>query len=351
MEKNDSLLSGEAMHLENEYADYLAKNRGFSPHSVRAYVGDLREYLEFVTKNVKVGEAIQAGPAERESAEKGSRGAGLPTESSLRLTRDFSAALGNPATVRSWLARMSSAGASRATIARRVASFRTFSTWARGRGYLEQDAGAKLHSPRPDSALPKVLDEDEAWRLLDTSRRLAFDQESGLPRPVGLRDWALLEMLYATGVRVSELTGLRLADINWGERTVVVTGKGDKQRVVPYGLPASLALEEYLEKGRPALVKDEKSSQEWVFLGVKGARLDTRVVRGMLHRMTAVAKVPDLGPHGLRHTAATHLLNGGADLRSVQEMLGHASLATTQRYTHLSMERLREVYAQAHPRA
>ncbi len=160
-----------------------------------------------------------------------------------------------------------------------------------------------------------------------------------------------MELLYATGIRVSELTGLELANINKSQRTIRVTGKGDKQRVVPYGIPAALALEEYLEKGRPALVNPEKPALNRVFLGAKGGVLDTRIVRGMLHRLTAQAGVPDLGPHGLRHTAATHLLDGGADLRSVQEILGHASLATTQRYTHLSMDKLRAVYLQAHPRA
>lgn len=259
--------------------------------------------------------------------------------------------LANPARIRAWLGAMSRAGMSRATLARRVASFRTFASWAQVRGIVPGDAGQNLRASRPDNALPTVLTATDAAHLLETARAAAYPEASTAPNPVKLRDWAALELLYATGIRVSELTGLELGNINKSQRTVRVTGKGDKQRVVPYGIPAGLALEEYLEKGRPALVNPEKPALNRVFLGEKGGMLDTRIVRGMLHRLTAQAGVPDLGPHGLRHTAATHLLDGGADLRSVQEILGHASLATTQRYTHLSMDKLRAVYLQAHPRA
>lgn len=259
--------------------------------------------------------------------------------------------LANPARIRAWLGSMSRAGMSRATLARRVASFRTFASWAQVRGIVRGDAGENLRATRPDNALPTVLSAADAAHLLETARAAAYREDSATPDSVKLRDWAALELLYATGIRVSELTGLELANINKSQRTIRVTGKGDKQRVVPYGIPAGLALEEYLEKGRPALVNPEKPALNRVFLGAKGGALDTRIVRGMLHRLTAQAGVPDLGPHGLRHTAATHLLDGGADLRSVQEILGHASLATTQRYTHLSMDKLRAVYLQAHPRA
>ena len=305
----------------SEYVQYLAINRGLSAHSQSAYATDLRELLEFLA-------------------------AGQEGYSSAQLRAD----LANPTKVRSWLGQMSRRGYSRATLARRIASFRTFSTWALSNGVLDNDAGARLKAPRPDNALPTVLSEAEAAQLLDTARQVAHD-ETGVTRAVGLRDWAVLEMLYATGIRVSELTGLTIPDIDTADATVRVTGKGDKQRVVPYGIPAALALEEYLEKGRPELISDTHPRPAWVFLGARGGRLDTRLVRGMLHRMTAVAQVPDIGPHGLRHTAATHLLNGGADLRSVQELLGHASLATTQRYTHLSMEKLRGIYLQSHPSA
>ena len=167
-------------------------------------------------------------------------------------------------------------------------------------------------------------------------------------RAVALRDVALLEVLYATGVRVSELCGLDVADLDRSRRTMRVLGKGDKERTVPYGAPASRALEDWLAvRGRIALA----AAGGALFVGVRGRRLDPRAVRDVVHRAAALAGVPDLGPHGLRHSAATHVLNGGADLRSVQELLGHASLATTQRYTHVSAERLRSVYAQAFPRA
>ncbi len=165
-----------------------------------------------------------------------------------------------------------------------------------------------------------------------------------------MRDSALLELLYASGIRVGELVGLDVDDIDRGRRVVRVLGKGRKERTVPYGAPAAAALETWLRSGRPLLARE--ASGPALFLGLRGRRLDPRTVRRVVHAaMQALDGVPDLGPHGLRHSAATHLLEGGADLRSVQEMLGHASLATTQIYTHVSVERLRRAYAQAHPRA
>ncbi|MCU9997084.1 tyrosine recombinase XerC [Mobiluncus mulieris] len=346
-----------------EFAEYLRANRGFSPHSLRAYLSDLRELLEFLCSPVALVPAAGLAAPPR-SGESSGRGFAAP---------ELSRALSDPARIRAWLGDMSRRGASRATLARRVASFRTFSAWALKHGFMSCDSGLRLHSPKPDNSLPTVLSEAQVARLLNTARLQAYSLgvhqkasksqaeipdsipgDSAVPNrvnPVGLRDWALLELLYATGVRVSELTGLRLRDISRSEATIRVCGKGGKERVAPYGIPAGIALDEYLEQGRPVLVSPDRDAGEWVFLGVKGGRLDTRLVRGMLHRMTAVAGVPDLGPHGLRHTAATHLLNGGADLRCVQEILGHASLGTTQRYTHLSTAHLRQVYLQAHPHA
>lgn len=332
---NEETTAAWVEEIISDFGEYLKANRGFSPHSLRAYLGDLRELLDFLDPQ------------------------------SLESPQTVSESLSDPRTIRSWLGQLSRQGASRATLARRIASFRTFSAWAQKHGVLTRDSGAKLRSPKPDNALPTVLSEADAAKLLDAARKQAHGEstaddaenpagKAGTPsksRAVALRDWALLEMLYATGVRVSELTGLKLGDVNRSEATIRVLGKGNKERIAPYGIPAGLALEEYLEQGRPELISAEKPQPDWVFLGVKGGRLDSRLVRGMVHRMTAIAGVPDLGPHGLRHTAATHLLNGGADLRSVQEILGHASLATTQRYTHLSVDRLRQVYLQAHPRA
>ncbi|MDD9206178.1 tyrosine-type recombinase/integrase, partial [Georgenia sp. 10Sc9-8] len=178
----------------------------------------------------------------------------------------------------------------------------------------------------------------------DVARARAEDRD-----PVRLRDWAALELLYATGVRVSELVGIDLGDLDLGERTVRVLGKGAKERVVPFGAPAARAVEAWSAHGRPALVGPRTGAA--LLLGARGGRLDPRTLRGVLHRLTAVAGVRDLAPHGLRHSAATHLLAGGSDLRTVQEVLGHASLGTTQRYTHITPERLRAAYSQAHPRA
>ncbi len=176
------------------------------------------------------------------------------------------------------------------------------------------------------------------------------EQPSDDEGPLGLRDGLVLELLYATGIRVGELVGLDVDDVDRGRRLVRVIGKGDKERTVPYGAPAERSLDRWLRGGRPALVTP--GSGPALFLGIKGRRIDPRTVRRLVHQhLAALPGVPDLGPHGLRHTAATHLLEGGADLRSVQEILGHASLATTQIYTHVSVERLRAVYQQAHPRA
>ncbi|WP_454931298.1 tyrosine recombinase XerC [Actinomyces israelii] len=316
--------------LSEAWARHLSLQRGLSGHTVRAYLGDLADLLTFLG----VGE----GPEEPVA----------PALASLDL-----------ADLRAWLAQMSASGGSRATIARRSAAARTFSAWAHHGGLLAADVAARLRSPRADGRLPAVLTEEQAWALLAAAARRA--EEAALPaegaskeggqgaaRAVALRDVALLELLYATGVRVSELCGLDVADLDRSRRTMRVLGKGDKERTVPYGAPASRALEDWLAvRGRIAL----RAAGGALFVGARGRRLDPRAVRDVVHRAAALAGVPDLGPHGLRHSAATHVLNGGADLRSVQELLGHASLATTQRYTHVSAERLRSVYAQAFPRA
>ena len=316
--------------LSEAWARHLSLQRGLSEHTVRAYLGDLADLLTFLG----VGE----GPEEPVG----------PALASLDL-----------ADLRAWLAQMSASGGSRATIARRSAAARTFSAWAHHGGLLAADVAARLRSSRADGRLPAVLTEEQARALLAAAARRA--EEVALPaegaskeggqgaaRAVALRDVALLELLYATGVRVSELCGLDVADLDRSRRTMRVLGKGDKERTVPYGAPASRALEDWLAvRGRIAL----RAAGGALFVGARGRRLDPRAVRDVVHRAAALAGVPDLGPHGLRHSAATHVLNGGADLRSVQELLGHSSLATTQRYTHVSAERLRSVYAQAFPRA
>lgn len=292
-----------------EYERHLVSERDLAPHTVRAYLGDLAALLEH---------ARRMGHAEVATLDVG--------------------------TLRSWLAQQQSLGRARTTIARRGTSVRVFTAWALRSGHATSDPGALLGSPRAHRALPAALRQDEARALLEAAAAAADGD------PVGLRDVAILELLYATGVRVGELCGLDIDDLDRERRVVRVLGKGRKERTVPYGRPAEAALAVWLASGRPGLVV--AGSGAALFLGVRGRRVDQRAVRTMVHRRLAeVPGAPDLGPHGLRHTAATHLLEGGADLRSVQELLGHASLATTQIYTHVTTDRLRQAYRQAHPRA
>jgi integrase/recombinase XerC len=206
------------------------------------------------------------------------------------------------------------------------------------------DRALRLASARPASPLPTVLGVDATARLLDTAQMRAQDAD-----PIHLRDWAALELLYATGARVGELCGADLDDLDLAERTLRVVGKGDKERVIPFGVPAAEAARAWLDRGRPALAGDLAGRA--LLLGRRGSRADQRQIRAVSHEIAALSGVDDVAPHALRHTAATHLLEGGSDLRSVQEVLGHASLATTQRYTHVTAERLRTSFEQAHPRA
>ena len=230
-------------------------------------------------------------------------------------------------------------------MARRSTAVRVFTAWALRSGRAHADAGAQLGSPKAHKPLPSALDVPQARALLEAAAIQADDGS-----PVGVRDVAILELLYATGARVGELCGLDLDDVDRSRRVVRVFGKGRKERTVPYGLPADRAVDRWLTDARPALFVP--GSGPALFLGARGMRIDQRAVRTMVHRrLEDVPGAPDLGPHGLRHTAATHLLEGGADLRTVQEMLGHASLATTQIYTHVTTERLRSAYQLAHPRA
>ncbi|MGA8115869.1 MAG: tyrosine-type recombinase/integrase [Actinocatenispora sp.] len=355
----------------DEFARYLASERDRSPHTTRAYLADVVALLEHGTR--------------------------------MRAT-ELSDVLDLPV-LRSWLARMRTMGAARSTLARRAAAARTFSGWAYREGLVDGDAGRQLGVPRSEHALPAVLRADQAAALVDAPRVLhtrppdpAMDattaaEPDGPPAPAAgssrsrtpspgaatgtdtgagagvggrgkdapdadrddghdpvlLRDAATLELLYATGVRVSELCGLDIDDVDRVRRLVRVLGKGRRERSVPYGVPAEQALGHYLTAGRPLLAVPRSGPA--LLLGARGGRLDPRTVRRIVVRYAAAAGVPEVSPHALRHSAATHLLDGGADLRSVQELLGHASLGTTQVYTHVSVERLRSAYRQAHPRA
>lgn len=241
--------------------------------------------------------------------------------------------------LRAWLAEAVAAGKSRATLARRTAAVRAFSTWATRQGYLDADVAARLVTPKVNRKLPTVLGETQAGELVGNAAS-ASEEEF-------LRDSAILELLYATGVRVAELTGLDINDVDLRRNTARVTGKGDKQRIVPFGEAAADALRIWLEQARPGMAGETDA----LFVGVRGRRINPRQVRRIVDRAGKVTGAANLSPHGLRHSAATHLLEGGADLRVVQELLGHSSLQTTQIYTHVSTQRLKEVYARAHPRA
>jgi integrase/recombinase XerC len=303
-------LGEEYAALLGTYERHLASERGLSEHTVRAYRGDVRDLLIHLTR------------------------LGLHTLADADLR-----------SLRSWLAKQQTLGRSRTTMARRATAARVFTAWAHSTGRIPTDVGALLGTPKPHRTLPEALTPAQASALMEQASVRAV--EDG---PIGVRDAAILELLYATGIRVAELVGLDVDDLDEDRRVVRVFGKGRKERSVPYGVPAANALQAWRTGARTEIAR--AGSGPALFLGARGQRIDPRTVRRLVHRRLAdVPGAPDLGPHGLRHSAATHLLEGGADLRAVQELLGHASLATTQIYTHVSSERLRSAYRQAHPRA
>jgi integrase/recombinase XerC len=292
-----------------QYEEHLALVRNLSDNSIRGYVSDLQSFLAHIEK-LNIEEFSQ-----------------------LELTH-----------VRSWLANLQSTGAARSTMARRIVSIRAFTYWAASQGWIPTDIGANLAIPKAQRHLPEILNVGDAAQVIASLET----QLAQTPTDLHRRDLAMVEILYASGIRVSELCGLNVGDIDTSRNTLQVIGKGNKQRVVPLGIPAMKALQNWLNISRPQLATEESAGA--VFLGSRGKRIDQRTVREVVYEaMKAVGST--MGPHGLRHTAATHLLEGGADLRTVQEILGHSSLATTQIYTHVSPERLSQAYKQAHPRA
>ncbi|WAL64198.1 tyrosine recombinase XerC [Amycolatopsis cynarae] len=340
--------------LLTRYERHLRLERGLSEHTVLAYVGDMTSLLGFLTgagddEPTRLGVALKDGFPARDSAGQEPPEVGNRRPDGCRTGDGPEVLAGLDITaLRAWLADQRARGAGRTTLARRSAAARTFTAWAKRVGVLENDPGARLVAPRAHRVLPAVLGPAEAAEVMRASQSGAAEAD-----PQGLRDHAILELLYATGVRVSELCGLDVDDVDFAARVVRVLGKGGKERVVPFGIPAETALKVWLGTGRPALFSAVgKADPTALFLGIRGRRIDPRAVRRLVH--DAVGSVPgaaDMGPHGLRHTAATHLLEGGADLRSVQELLGHATLATTQLYTHVTVERLKAIHDRAHPRA
>lgn len=297
--------------LLSEYGRHLRLGRNRSAHTVRAYLGDARSLL-----------------------------AHLVHRASDTPVRELDAGV-----LRSWLAEYAERGAARTTLARRASSARTFTAWLARTGRLTVDPGPRLGTPKAYRVLPAVLGRRQAAQAMAAVESGAAQQD-----PMALRDRLIVELLYATGIRVSELCGLDIDDIDRERRVLRVLGKGNKERSAPFGGPADEAVEGWLRYGRPLFATAE--SGRALLLGRRGRRLDQRQARTVVHEVVAaVPDAPDMGPHGLRHTAATHLLEGGADLRVVQELLGHASMATTQLYTHVSIERLRKIHDQAHPRA
>ncbi|MEU5939291.1 tyrosine recombinase XerC [Micromonospora sp. NPDC047548] len=349
----------------DDFADHLARVHNRSAHTVRAYVADLVSLLDHAVR----------------------MGCSQPAELDLTV-------------LRSWLAKQRTLGAARTSLARRAAAARTFSAWGHRAGVLPTDVAAPLSSPRAHRDLPTVLRADQAAALVeapgprpastrptepteateptDGARHGATAPRSATRRddptqptdptgptrqddpghadgatpaddPVRLRDRVLLELLYGTGVRVSEACGLDVGDVDHGRRVIRVLGKGDRERSVPYGVPAQRAIDDWLRSGRPAVAVP--GSGDALLLGARGGRLNPTTARRIVAGYAESLGLPRVSPHGLRHSAATHLLEGGADLRAVQELLGHSSLGSTQIYTHVSVERLRAAYRQAHPRA
>ena len=292
------------------YSEERAAERVLSQNSMKAYSGDLEQFVDYATTQ-RVSDIDE-----------------LDTE-----------------VCRSWVWALAEQGLAATSLRRKVSSLKGFTHWLGVNGYTEGDVGVRIKTPKAQQTLPRVL---SRTHMEDILQGLASDAATG--DPVALRDAAMLELLYATAMRVSELTSLTLARVDLASLSVTVIGKGDKERVIPFGAPAAKALTDYLESGRPKLVGE--ASNNTFFLSTRGHRVGSRTVYSVVARLLAdLGGEGPLGPHTLRHTAATHLLDGGADLRSVQELLGHASLGTTQIYTHVSVERLKGAYDSAHPRA
>ncbi len=294
--------------ITQEWCTYLRYTRGFSQHTVRAYVHDISDYLDFA-----IGEGA------------------------------FDASAVTARSLRAWLGKHVRDGASRTSVARYTASIRLWCQWLRRTGRISGDPAATLHAARADSTLPQTLTREAIDALLaDLATRAAGGDA------MAIRDRAIAELLYSCGLRISELATLNVTDIDHSTRSITVHGKGGKDRVVPYGTPAQRALDEWLSTRADIAAQPGERA---LFLGVKGRRIDVRVVRDRIERACVAAHVPVVSPHAIRHTAATHMVEGGADLRAVQDFLGHSSLATTQRYTHVDATRLSRIVRQAHPRA
>ena len=299
----------EISFLVEDFALELSRVKGHSDNTVKAYLSDINDLISFMVSKSQTE----------------------ISDLDLELVRD-------------WLWRASEKGLSKTTLARKSAAVRAFTAWLHKNGKLEIDPGLKLRSPKAGRPLPKVVSRESMKEVFEKLEPLAKPEN-----PAAIQDLLIVELLYGSGIRVSELVGLNLEDIDYGRKILRVTGKGNKQRMVPYSEPAGFAIDKWISKGRPQF--DNEISQGALLINSRGKRVGVRQVYALVAKLLSETPVGQAGPHALRHSAATHLLDGGADLRAVQELLGHSSLATTQIYTHVSVDRLKQGYLKAHPRA
>ncbi len=302
-------MASELTALLEDFAADLAVGKGFSANTVKAYTSDVSDLASFME----------------------SKNQNEISDLDLELVRD-------------WLWRVSEKGLSKTTLARKSASIRAFTAWLYKNGYLDSDPGLKLRSPKASRTLPKVVSREAMSGIFEK-----LEPSATPDNPAAIQDLLMVELLYGSGIRVSELVGLNLEDIDYGRKILRVTGKGNKQRMVPFSDPAGDALATWIRVGRPQF--ENEVSQSALLINSRGKRVGVRQVYALVASLLSDTAVGQAGPHALRHSAATHLLDGGADLRAVQELLGHSSLATTQIYTHVSVDRLKQGYLKAHPRA
>ena len=302
-----------------QFAAHLDAGRGYSANTVKAYASDVADLGAFLkSRGADTAKVDEAAALDLEMLD-------------LEALRD-------------WLWQATQQGLTKATIARKSAAIRSFTAWLYKAEIISNDPGLRLRSPKAGRTLPKVVSRESLSQIFDSLELKAVDDN-----PAGIRDLLVFEILYATGIRVSELVGLDLDAIDYSRNIMRVLGKGNKQRMVPFGLPARDALDHWIRIGRPSFASEKSSSA--LLINSRGQRVGVRQVYALVANLLEQTPTGAAGPHSLRHSAATHLLDGGADLRAVQELLGHASLGTTQIYTHVSIERLREGYQNAHPRA
>ena len=302
-------MASELTALLEDFAADLAVGKGFSPNTVKAYTSDVSDLASFME----------------------SKNQNEISDLDLELVRD-------------WLWRVSEKGLSKTTLARKSASIRAFTAWLYKNGNLDSDPGLKLRSPKASRTLPKVVSREAMSGIFEK-----LEPSATPDNPAAIQDLLMIELLYGSGIRVSELVGLNLEAIDYSRKILRVTGKGNKQRMVPFSDPAGDALATWIRVGRPQF--ENEVSQSALLINSRGKRVGVRQVYALVASLLSNTAVGQAGPHALRHSAATHLLDGGADLRAVQELLGHSSLATTQIYTHVSVDRLKQGYLKAHPRA